>query len=72
MKRRLYVDGNTVYGIDEECLIYKRQGGGNYANQQDWDALWARYQEEEYRERRNGKREEGMTERNTEEKDKTS
>ena len=47
MKHRLYVDGNTVYGIDEECLIYKRQEGRNYANQQDLDALWARYQEEE-------------------------
>ena len=27
MKRRLYVDGNTVYGIDEEC-IKKKQGMG--------------------------------------------
>lgn len=48
MKCRLYVDGNTVYGIDEECLICKRQNK-NYANSQDLDALWARYQEEECR-----------------------
>lgn len=46
MKRRLYVDGNTVYGIDEECLIHKRQSE-NCVNRQDLDALWARYQEEE-------------------------
>lgn len=46
MKRRLYVDGNTVYGIDEECLIYKRQDE-NCVNRKDLDALWARYQEEE-------------------------
>ena len=51
MKRRLYVDGNTVYGIDEECLIYKRQDGRSYANQHDLDALWARYQKEEEEER---------------------
>ncbi|MBP3543384.1 MAG: hypothetical protein J6J86_04075 [Lachnospiraceae bacterium] len=25
MKRRLYVDGNTVYGIDEECMQRKQQ-----------------------------------------------
>ncbi len=46
LKRRLYVDGNTVYGIDEECLLSKRQGI-NYANRQDLDALWERYQEQE-------------------------
>lgn len=46
MKRKLYVDGNTVYGIDEECLIQKRQEE-NYRNRQDLDALWARYQEQE-------------------------
>lgn len=45
MKRRLYVDGNTVYGIDEECLIHKRQNVA-YGNRQDLDALWARYQKE--------------------------
>ncbi len=45
MKRRLYVDGNTVYGIDEECLIQKRQEE-KYRNRQDLDALWARYQEQ--------------------------
>lgn len=44
MKRRLYVDGNTVYGIDEECLIQKRQEAGSM-NKQDLDALWERYQE---------------------------
>lgn len=25
VKRRLYVDGNTVYGIDEECMQRKQQ-----------------------------------------------
>lgn len=25
MKRRLYIDGNTVYGIDEECMRKKKQ-----------------------------------------------
>lgn len=25
MKRRLYVDGNTVYGIDEECMLRKQR-----------------------------------------------
>lgn len=25
MKRRLYVDGNTVYGIDEECMQRKQK-----------------------------------------------
>lgn len=25
MKRRLLVDGNTVYGIDEECMRRKEQ-----------------------------------------------
>lgn len=25
MKRRLYVDGNTVYGIDEECMKKKHK-----------------------------------------------
>lgn len=25
MKRRLYVDGNTVYGIDEECMKKKQE-----------------------------------------------
>lgn len=44
MKRRLYVDGNTVYGIDEECLIQKRQEAGSM-NKRDLDALWERYQE---------------------------
>lgn len=24
MKRRLYIDGNTVYGIDEECMKERR------------------------------------------------
>lgn len=24
MKRRLYIDGNTVYGIDDECMREKR------------------------------------------------
>lgn len=46
MKRRLYVDGNTVYGIDEECLIDKKERE-HYGNRQDFDALWARYREEE-------------------------
>lgn len=45
MKRKLYVDGNTVYGIDEECLIRKRQEAGSM-NRRDLDALWERYQEE--------------------------
>ena len=25
MKRRLYVDGNTVYGIDEDCMRKKEK-----------------------------------------------
>ncbi|MBO5278541.1 MAG: hypothetical protein J6B06_03495 [Lachnospiraceae bacterium] len=25
MKRKLYVDGNTVYGIDEECMKRKQK-----------------------------------------------
>lgn len=25
MKRRLFVDGNTVYGIDEECMKKKQR-----------------------------------------------
>lgn len=25
VKRRLFVDGNTVYGIDEECMEKKRK-----------------------------------------------
>lgn len=25
MKRRLYVDGNTVYGIDEDCMLRKQK-----------------------------------------------
>lgn len=25
MKRRLYIDGNTVYGIDEECIRRKQK-----------------------------------------------
>lgn len=25
MKRRLYVDGNTVYGIDEDCMRKKQE-----------------------------------------------
>ena len=25
MKRRLFVDGNTVYGIDEECMQKKQK-----------------------------------------------
>jgi len=45
MRRKLYVDGNTVYGIDEECLIRKRQEANNM-NRRDLDALWERYQEE--------------------------
>jgi len=45
MKRRLYIDGNTVYGIDDECLIKKRKKETN-PNQKDLDALWERYQRE--------------------------
>lgn len=25
MKRHLYIDGNTVYGIDEDCMRRKRE-----------------------------------------------
>lgn len=44
MKRKLYVDGNTVYGIDEECLIQKRQEACNM-DRRDLNELWERYQE---------------------------
>lgn len=45
MKRKLYVDGNTVYGIDEECLLQKRKEQRNQKNK-ELDVLWERYLEE--------------------------
>lgn len=50
MKRRIYVDGNTVYGIDEECLKKKREEKGE--GDRELDALWQRYLREIEREGR--------------------